>query len=503
MKNFILFLFVFYISLELIGQSISNLNGYKYVYVPTVKYASGPDDIWGVSARLRNYFEKKGFIVIVDKAGIDMAFDDDPCLILNCSISHTGNTVGTNSVTLSIKNCKEEIVYSNTGRAMGLSLQDDYNKATKKAFGNIDDLKYKFNNDLTPIIEYPKVEITSETETTLKSYFDNNKLNNIEGIYKSYQSEGMGYYKLAIKKRDDKYIAIILETEERVWKLGEIKAYFEPSSMNGFYSVKWYMGNKTPFETFGIMENDGLLSIEFKSKEGVKTQDKFIKMYPVSDIKGAIKKSTGASGSGFFITHSGLIATNAHVIEGAKTIDVSLSNEVGNFTYKARIVLNDSKNDVALIQIDDEKFKGLSSLPYGISEKADIGEKAFTIGYPLNDIMGTNYKVNDGIISAKSGINDDVRYYQISVPLQPGNSGGPLFNKDGNVIGITSAKLSSKAVGTLIENVNYAIKSTYLSSLINMMPNATSPPPSTQLVGKELQEQVKILKNYVCIIQVN
>ena len=99
-------------------------------------------------------------------------------------------------------------------------------------------------------------------------------------------------------------------------------------------------------------------------------------------------------------------------------------------------------------------------------------EKVFTIGYPLNDVMGSNYKVTDGIISSKSGIEDDVRYYQISVPLQPGNSGGPLFNKDGNIIGITSARLNSQAVGTQVENVNYAIKSSYLLNLYNMLPNS-------------------------------
>jgi S1-C subfamily serine protease len=116
--------------------------------------------------------------------------------------------------------------------------------------------------------------------------------------------------------------------------------------------------------------------------------------------------------------------------------------------------------------------------------------------------MGTNYKVTDGIISSKSGIADDVRYYQISVPVQPGNSGGPLFNKDGNIIGITSAKLNSKAVGTSIENVNYAVKISYLLNLYNMLPNSNQSENPSQLAGKELQEQVKTLKNYVCLIKI-
>lgn len=497
-------LILLFITNHSIGQSIEKLNGYKYVFVPTLTYGNGDIDVWSISSKLRSYFSDKGFVVFSDKTPPLEDIEGNPCLLLNCIINHTNVTVGTNEVSLIIKNCKGEVVYSNTGKAMGWSMQDDYNKATKRAFGKIDDLKYNFNPQLTPQIEYTKVETTNESEQALKNYLDSAKLNTIEGIYKSYQNDKMSYYKFAIKKKDEKFIAIIIEADNKIWKPGEVKAVFEPSSMNGFYSVKWYLGDKTSVETFGMMENEALLSIEFKEQNGGKRQNKFIKMYPTSEnSKATFKKSSGTSGSGFFVSTNGLIATNAHVVEGAKNIKVNISNDIGNFNYKAKLVLIDSKNDVALIQLEDDKFNGLTSLPYGISEKADIGEKSFTIGYPLNDIMGTNYKVTDGIISAKSGIADDVRYYQISIPLQPGNSGGPLFNNQGNVIGITSAKLNSKAVGTSIENVNYAIKATYLLSLMNMIPNTIIPQPSNQLLGKELKEQVKILKNYVCLIQVS
>jgi S1-C subfamily serine protease len=274
--------------------------------------------------------------------------------------------------------------------------------------------------------------------------------------------------------------------------------------MKDLYSVKWHMGNKEPFETFGLLENEVILSIEFKDiKTGEKKQDKFIKMYPAASGDVTFKKDNSkSSGSGFFITTGGVIATNAHVIEGASIIQVTVANEIGSFTYEAKVLLVDSKNDVALLQVNDEKFKGLTSIPFGISENSDVGSKVFTIGYPLNDVMGSNYKVTDGIISSKSGIGDDVRYYQISVPLQPGNSGGPLFNKEGNVIGITSARLNGQALGTQIENVNYAIKSSYLLNLYNMLPNSTKLSAISTLGSKELQEQVKILKNYVCLIKV-
>jgi S1-C subfamily serine protease len=306
-------------------------------------------------------------------------------------------------------------------------------------------MSYQFDNKLTPQPSLPEVEKTNDTEESIKKYLLSNSLDPIEGIYKSYQNTGMPYYKIGIINKSGSFKAIIIESDLKYWKTGEVKAVFEKSSMKSFYSVKWYMGNKIPYETFANMDNEALITIELKDpKNGEKRQDKFIKMFPTINSDVSIKKDDfKASGSGFFITTNGIIATNAHVIEGSAKIDVTISNEIGTFTYKVKVLLVDTKNDVALLQIEDEKFKGLTTIPYGIIENSDVGSKVFTIGYPLNDIMGNNYKVNDGIISSKTGISDDIRYYQISIPLQPGNSGGPLFNKDGNVIGLTSANIGS------------------------------------------------------------
>ena len=180
---------------------------------------------------------------------------------------------------------------------------------------------------------------------------------------------------------------------------------------------------------------------------------------------------------------------------------MSVTNEIGTIKYQAKLILIDNINDLAIIRIDDKSFGSLT-IPFELIDKAEIGEKVFTIGFPLNDLMGINYKVTDGIVSANSGVEDDIRYYQINVPLQPGNSGGPLFNSQGNIIGITSAKLSSEAAGLTVENVNYAVKATYLLSLMNMLPDKAVTLPDCKLIGKELKDQVKVLKNYVCLISV-
>lgn len=349
----------------------------------------------------------------------------------------------------------------------------------------------------------PASELTGLTEDSIKAYLSSTKTAPIEGIYKSYQRDGMPHYKLGIIKLGTVFKAVIIETEVPGWSIGEVKASFEPSSIKGVYATKWYLSDKTPFETFSNIEvnSEAVLAIELKDQKTLqKREDYLIKIYPSVNNDAVFKKDNSiSSGSGFFLTTDGVIATNAHVIMEASNIEVTLANERGTFTYKAKPLHVDTANDIALLQIKDSTFKNLRSLPYGIAKKTDIGSKVFTIGYPLNDIMGSNYKVTDGIISATSGIADNVKYYQISVPLQPGNSGGPLFDKNGNVVGITTAKL--RAVGTKTENVNYALKSSYLLDVYSKLPKSAKISSTSKLANKELQDQVKVLKNYVCLIK--
>lgn len=295
-----------------------------------------------------------------------------------------------------------------------------------------------------------------------------------------------------------------MESAHKHWKTGEVKAILEPSSMNGFFSAKYYMGNKTSYETFAALENSSILTIEFKRNQtGKKEIGKFIKMYP----SGSINYSSGntgikSTGSGFVISRNGVIATNAHVIESANRIEVKLNNEFGVKTFSASVLLKDEINDVALLKIEDKAFNGFNSLPYSILQTTEIGEDVLTIGYPLNNLMGDNYKVTNGIVSSNTGLKDDIRFIQITTPIQPGNSGGPLFNEDGNIVGLTTSKLNEKAIGTSIENVNYAIKATYLINLYNMLPNKKPLNTNSKLSNRQLKEQVKVLKNYVCLVKV-
>ena len=95
-------------------------------------------------------------------------------------------------------------------------------------------------------------------------------------------------------------------------------------------------------------------------------------------------------------------------------------------SYPAKVVVTDPQNDLAIIKIDDQTFNGNGAIPYGLMTRTkDTGSEVFSMGYPMADVMGSEIKFTDGKISSKSGIGGDVRVYQISVPIQPGNSGGP------------------------------------------------------------------------------
>lgn len=130
----------------------------------------------------------------------------------------------------------------------------------------------------------------------------------------------------------------------------------------------------------------------------------------------------------------------------------------------------DTANDIALLKAEG-KF---APLPIALSRTVKMGNTVFSVGFPNIGLQGFSPKLAKGEIAALSGAQDDPRYFQISVPVQPGNSGGALVDEHGNVVGVVSAKLSAAAAlatsGALPENVNYAIKSSLLLSFLESVP---------------------------------
>ena len=198
------------------------------------------------------------------------------------------------------------------------------------------------------------------------------------------------------------------------------------------------------------------------------------------------------TGSGFAL-QEGYVVTNYHVVDGAKNITIQGTKDIFSESVDAQIVATDKDNDLALL-----KIKGNSpeiSLPYSIKTfTSDVGEDIWVLGYPLTSTMGDEIKLTTGVISSRSGYEGSVSMYQLSAPAQPGNSGGPVFDKEGNLIGIVCSKHREA------ENATYAIKTYCLRNLVESSINHDILPHTNTMSGKDLPEKVKDVKKYVYYI---
>lgn len=355
---------------------------------------------------------------------------------------------------------------------------------------------YKKNNSPYHRLKLPS-EMTEWTEQKLKSHFLSNGADPVEGIYEStVQTFDMPKYKLAVVKTNNGYNLVYIDGASNYldWTEGEVKAKLTKTATPNLFKAGWKMGNKFENSNAYISFETGLMNLVMQEKD----KSVYLKLFPTSDDNVNVSSNTPASGTGFDITSNGLIVTNSHVINGATKISVRGINGDFSKLYSAKLLTEDKNNDLAIIQINDPTFTSLGSIPFTIAARtSDVGSSVYALGYPLKSVMGDEIKLTNGIISSKSGFQGDVTSYQISVPLQPGNSGGPLFDANGNLVGVVNARL------TIGENVSYAIKVSYLTNLLDLL--ATPPKLQTinSLTGKPLTEQVKILNKFVYIIEVN
>ena len=393
---------------------------------------------------------------------------------------------------------------------MGTDYSWEFSTSKIARAGLYDDPKYNFGQALRDMYGYTKGTYNSYytmqlakkqtcwTETKLKSYIQSKGCDKIEGIYENTgSSDKMAKYKVAVRKINGTYYLIYLSGAHNTgnWTEGEIKATLEPTATPLFYKANWLMSNKSENSNYYITFEQGLFNMISDDNE----KQLYIKMFPSSTDIIANSPSEGASsGTGYAISSNGYIVTNHHVTNGATSIKIRGVNGDFSKTYTAKVIIEDKNNDLSIIKIDDPSFKSLGTIPYIIANRAsDVGSSVFVLGYPLRATMGDEVKLTNGIISSKSGFQGDVTSYQITAPVQPGNSGGPLFDDKGSIIGIINAK----HVGA--ENASYAIKASYLMNLIDLMPTPPKLQTISTVAGKPLTEQVKILKKFTYIIEIN
>ena len=364
---------------------------------------------------------------------------------------------------------------------------------------------------------------------SFKEYFiERGDLDPIEGIWSLNVVRELYYYDSLMhsdseEMRSEWAIAYHDETKYKVYGLEEeadFEAFFEKTAIEDFYNYKCSFNNPTWEAKSNVnLENNNLINYGYFVDDifvkemmgddymhGMQYYWGFtwVKKYPLSTNDNNSNSSNdnrdwNGGGTGFFIDQSGYLATNYHVVEDAKYIEIEFYRDGELQTHKVEVVKEDKNNDLAILKISDSDFEKFDALPYYFSTRVvDVGEEVFALGYPLTNYLGKNIKFTDGKISSKTGYDGDIANYQTTTPIQPGNSGGPLFDYDGNLIAINAARF----IHENSQNVSYSIKSSYLKNLIDVLPKKIRLPNNRDIKDLKLTEKIKVLSDYVVLIKI-
>lgn len=237
-------------------------------------------------------------------------------------------------------------------------------------------------------------------------------------------------------------------------------------------------------------------SVEFVSRELVKIKNSQNSLIRTINSHNAPKniKPANYGGTGFALTSNGYLLTNLHVVDRADSVYVQDNN---GDSYKAKVVRTDPQYDLAVLKITDRSFSPLSMLPYRLKLKGvGMGEDVYTLGFPKDDIVN-----GQGYLSSKTGYNGDTTQYQVAIPVNPGNSGGPLMDLQGNVIGVISAKENQ------VDGATFAVKARYIQEALNSIPSDSLGKKQVlskrnSLKGLSKTQQMEKMKGYVFMIKV-
>jgi S1-C subfamily serine protease len=239
------------------------------------------------------------------------------------------------------------------------------------------------------------------------------------------------------------------------------------------------------------------------------------KSKPKQVAKGPPPKKSSTSGSGFFISKLGHVLTNQHVVDNCQKVTI------GDDTKKqvtANVLETDRRNDLALLKISSMQMAsaetkslirklGIKIAPLASdgllrSEGVELGEDVLVAGYPYGDIFSNSIKVTKGIVSANRGLGDDTGQFQIDAAVQPGNSGGPIYDGNGNIVGVVVSQLNkmkfAKEIGSMPENVNFGIKASTVRQFLTASGLTTK--WSKRSKGISTKELAKIAKNQTVMV---
>lgn len=474
-----------FISLPAFAQQRS-LAGFQYIHVVPPTYQGNQIDTFGFGAFLTEQLQKdRSWIVLPSLKSIEGDLQKLSQTLI-CTLGHDarGATLDLFDVLGNPISSFQSSGVSWTSALSGFaSSQDDIRSNIKGAVKKLRNARPRFDPkqvvDLTTL--FKSVERIEMSEQQLDKYLSENRptLAPIEGIW----AEQEGQYRVGIitnpASPSGQFVAFILETNHALWDPGMVKAKLTPTAYETAFVARFFMGDHTEVGST-VKLDEGVLSfpVRYREKDAIVN---FIRVGPAgfATVAGDKTPRTGgeavSTGTGF-LCRNDLVATNYHVIRDGSRWDVTFPSTQQSFGLE--LVLSDKANDLAVHKLVRKEGEKASAKPLKIvdSTTARIGEELYTVGFPLGDLLGSGHKVATGVLSAAAGLEDDPRMFQLTVPTQPGNSGGPVLNQKGEVVGVLASTLSVeylyKKQGHIPQNVNFAIKSDYLSMLLRQAPGA-------------------------------
>ncbi len=443
------------------------INSCKYLVVTNFT-----NDPYGIAEELRGQATARGFVVI--SAVTDVSSSD---LLKVCVMggSWSSGAYGGQLAMRVVGASGELIAEAATGATNWVSVKRTVHGAVGKIYSQ---LGYTgFNENIYQIRiqrDYPTRPMIAITEEDIKKGEPRNR---VEGIWSDTEDK----YRLGIVPAPGgsgaDYVAVVLRSNSPIWQPREIKAEIRSTASPNTFTCTYFMANKKPTGMTLILDHDSVLRGSLPTTNG--TSDLLLmRVWPeiAKEPASATSEKGEVSGTGFLLSRSGLLATNWHVVADAKNISVAFPGWNGGVS--AEVVIRDVVNDLAVLRLTDHTKLAATcnELPFQVTSSSGVklGARVSTIGYPLTSMLGSNPKFSEGVVSSKSGWQDDPRSLQISAQVQPGSSGSPLFDVDGNIVGVVVATLDAgrvyQAASAIPQNVNFAIKSDYLLNLLGMLP---------------------------------
>jgi S1-C subfamily serine protease len=322
----------------------------------------------------------------------------------------------------------------------------------------------------------------------ISRYFSDRELGLVEGIW-TWDDNG---YQIAIYpnntgvEEEYDYVGVIIRTDTGRWRPGQIKILLNSTASPFVFTGVYFGGNQDRVNTSFLMDNRNMMTVNHTFDDG---KPILIRDYPVAQGNSPIATSTSEShGTCFVVSETGQAVTSHHVVSGMKTVNVILAN---GKSVPAIVESSSAANDIAVLRLASATPNFLN---IGTSRSLSLGSSVFTIGYPSKRILGSDAKFSDGSISALSGIQGEAAYMQVSMPIQPGNSGGPVVDYEGNVVGIIAATAAAenfyRETGSLPQNVNWAVKSEYLLPMLTQLPSRPR--------ARDRSEAIAMVESAVC-----